>query len=143
MSLGHIYYAFTETSTFAKEYYGSIGVNTLFTPTFTFYKDYSRESQGGGDGYYMALDASQSVTLIPEYKIALFLAAHAGYNRNDFIVGKGGDLLGTAGLTIPMTSNLTMTPKVSYAVPLGDIEDPALGNQREQIYGGVSMGYTF
>ena len=78
LTVGHIYYAFMQTSTFAKEVYVSVGVSTLLSPVFTYYNDYSKQSQGGGNGRYYAFDISHSIPLIPEYKIALNLAAHAG-----------------------------------------------------------------
>ncbi len=143
LTIGHIYYAFLQSSTFAKEVYGSIGLSTFLSPVLSYYYDYSEQSQGGGDGQYLAFDISQSIMLIPEYKISLNLGAHAGYNNEDFINGKGGDLLGTAGIAVPLTPNLTMTPKVAYAVPLDDLANANDGNQRERIYGGVSMAYTF
>lgn len=143
LTVGHIYYAFMQASTFAKEAYVSVGVSTLLSPVLSYYYDYSEESQGGGDGQYLALDISHSIPLIPEYNIALNLGAHAGYNNEDFIRGDGGDLLGTAGLAIPLTPNLTFTPKIAYAVPMGDLADADDGNQRERIYGGVSMAYIF
>lgn len=143
LTVGHIYYAFMQASTFAKEAYVSVGVSTFLSPVLSYYIDYSEQSQGGGDGQYVALDISHSIPLIPEYNIALNLGAHAGYNNEDFIAGNGGDLLGTAGLAIPLTPNLTFTPKVAYAVPLGDLADASDGNQREHLYGGVSMAYVF
>jgi hypothetical protein len=143
LTVGHIYYSFMQASTFAKEVYASIGVSTFLSPVFTYYNDYSKQSQGGGNGQYYAFDISHSIPLIPEYKIALNLGAHAGYNSRDFIVGHGGDLLGTAGIAVPLTPNLTFTPKVAHAVPLGDVGDATDGNQREHIYGGVSMAYAF
>lgn len=143
LTVGHIYYAFLSPSTFAKEVYASIGLSTILSPVLSYYYDYSEQSQGGGDGQYLALDISHSVPLIPEYNINLNLGAHAGYNHEDFIAGDGGDLLGTAGIAVPLTPNLTVTPKVAYAVPLGDLADANDGNQRERIYGGVSMAYTF
>lgn len=143
LTVGHIYYAFMQTSTFAKEVYASVGIATLLSPVLSYYYDYSEQSQGGGDGQYLALDISHSIPLIPDYNVSLNLGAHAGYNNEDFIAGQGGDLLGTAGLAIPLTPNLTFTPKVAYAVPLGDLAEASDGNQRERIYGGVSMAYTF
>jgi hypothetical protein len=143
MSVGHIYYAFLDPGTFAKEVYASIGANVLLTPTFTYYRDYGRESQGSGNGSYYAFDVSQAIVLCPTYNIALNLGAHAGYNSEDFIKGHGGDLLATAGLSMPLTKNLVATPKVAYAVPLGDLGKADDGNQREQLYGGVSMAYAF
>ena len=46
LTVGHIYYAFMQTSTFAKEVYVSVGVSTLLSPVFTYYNDYSKQSQG-------------------------------------------------------------------------------------------------
>ncbi len=143
LTVGHIYYAFPGGNGFAKEVYASVGLATLLSPVLSYYYDYSNESQGGGDGHYVGFDISHSIPLIPEYNVSLNLGAHAGYNDGDFIRGEGGDLLGTAGIAVPLTPNLTLTPKVGYAVPLGDLGDAADGNQRERIYGGISMGYSF
>jgi len=144
VSLGHTYYEFPGTDTFSREFYGGIGLfNIPLSPVFTFYYDYGDEAQGGADGQYLALEVSHSFNLVEDLGVTLDLSGRVAYNKELFINGEGGDGLLNAGLTIPLNEGLTFSPDINYAVPLGDLDDPADGNQRDRFYYGFSLGCSF
>ncbi|MFH1360649.1 MAG: hypothetical protein ABIJ41_06385 [Candidatus Omnitrophota bacterium] len=143
VTVGHIYYDFPGAGTFSKETVLGLAYDTLLSPSVTWYHDYSQEAQGGGKGDYVVLDLSHSFDVIKEYGITFDLATHAGYNRKLFINGEGGDWGISAGLTLPLTKNLTLSPNVNYSVPLGDVEDENDGNYEDEFYWSVATAYTF
>ena len=144
VSAGHTYYEFPGTDTFSREFYGSIGFGNIpLSPTFTYYYDYGDEDQGGGDGKYATLDLSHSFTIEEDLGITLDLSARVGYNDELFIKGEGGDVLLSAGLSIPLTKGLNISPSVNYSIPYGDLEDSSDGNQDKEFYGGFSLAYMF
>lgn len=141
LSVGNTYYSFPEAGTYSKELYVGVGFGTLpFSPTVTYFLDYGDEDTGGGDGYYVSLGLSSSVS-VADMSIDTGLAI--GYNNKLFIAGSGYDVLATVGLPIPLKEGLTLTPVVSYAAPFGDLKDEADGNQEEITFGGVSLAYEF
>lgn len=142
-SAGHTYYEFPGIDTFSKEFYVSLGLTNMpLSPALTYYYDYGDEVQGGGDGQYVTLDVSHSFTLIEEMDVTLDLNGRVGYNKELFIAGEGGDGLVSAGLSIPLTKDLSISPSVNYAMPFGDIDDSSDGNQRDRFYYGVSLAYS-
>jgi len=144
VSVGHAYYEFPGTDTFSREFYGSIGLSAIpLSPAFTFYYDYGDENQGGGDGQYLTLEVSHSFALEEDLGISLDLSGRIGYNNELFIAGEGGDVLLSAGLTIPLAESLSISPSANYSVPYGDLKDEADGNQDEEFYGGFSLAYSF
>ena len=144
VSAGHTYYEFPGTDTFSREFYGSIGLSTIpLSPAFTFYYDYGDEDQGGGDGQYLTLEVSHSFALKEDSGISLDLSGRIGYNNELFIAGEGGDVLLSAGLTIPLAESLSISPSANYSIPYGDLKDEDDGNQDEEFYGGFSLAYSF
>ena len=144
VSLGHTYYDFPGTGSFSKEFYSAFSLTKLpLTPTITFYHDYGNHRQGGGHGQYVTLKLSQSITLIQNPDIVLNLSVVNGYNRHLFIRGNGGNTLLSAGVTVPLTANLSMTPSVNYSLTYGDLKDEDDGNQKNRFYAGVSFAYAF
>ena len=143
LSLGHVYYDFPSAGTFSKEVFVGVGYDTVLSPSLTWYHDYSRESQGGGHGDYVVLDLGHSLTLNEDYGITLDLSGHVGYNHRLFIKGDGGDVAFGAGLTLPLTESLSMSPSLNYSIPYGDLEDSADGNQDDEFYWGVGISCSF
>lgn len=143
VSVGHTYYAFPTADSYSKEWYIGVGLPVILSPSVTYYKDYGKEDQGGGDGSYLSLGISHSMALFDEPSISLDLGASVGFNDKLFIVGDGGDYNLTAGLTIPLTESLSVSPVLGYMVPFGDMEDAADGNQKKRTYGGISVGCLF
>ena len=141
LSLGHIYYDFPGINGYTKEYYLGLSYDGLLSPSVTWYHDYLEESKGGADGDYYVLALSHIFPM--GQGLSIDLSGHIGYNRGHFINGKGGDMALSAGLNIPLTENLTITPSIAYSIPYGDLEDENDGNQDKEAYGGILMGYSF
>ena len=139
-SIGHTYYDFVGSDLRSKEYYGAIALALPLSPSLYIYKDYGDEEDGGGDGMYYVLNLACS---IPLASTSLDLAGHVGYNKDLFIEGEGVDALIGAGLTVPLTSALSMKPNINYSMPFGDLEDENHGNQDEEFFGGLTLSYTF
>lgn len=137
MSLGYTYYEFPGASTNSNEAYMGFSVDTLLSPSVTVYYDFHDEDRGGGDGMYAVLSLSHSIELSED--ITLDLSGSAAYNGGLWVNGKGGDALLSAGLTIALTDNLSMSPSISYSIPWGSVEDA----NKEEVFGGVSLGYSF
>ncbi|MBU2063369.1 MAG: hypothetical protein KKF93_03145, partial [Candidatus Omnitrophica bacterium] len=144
VSLGHTNYDFPATAFYSKEWYIGIAAPKLFLkPTLTFYRDYGKEANGGGDGEYVNIGISHTLALMESPAITLDLAAGLGFNNELFIRGEGGDFLITAGLGIPLTKNAVLSPSFSYAAPFSDLKDSNDGNQKNRTYGGVSFAVNF
>lgn len=142
-SIGHTYYEFPGTDTFSKEFYVGIGLPLLLSPSFTYYYDYGDEGQGGADGEYLALEVSHSLDLIEDLGATLDLSGRVAYNNELFIDGEGGDVLLSGGLTLPLAKGLSLSPSINYAIPYGDLDDSADGNQSDRFYYGFSLSYSF
>ena len=143
VSAGHTYYAFPTADSYSKEWYIGVSLPVLLSPSVIYYKDYGKEDQGGGDGSYLNLAVSHSFTITEDPALTLDLAAGVGFNDKLFINGDGGDYSISAGLTLPLTKSLTMSPVIGYVVPFGDLKDAADGNQKKRTYGGISIGCSF
>jgi len=143
VSVGHTYYDFPGTNGYSREFYLGVGLPIFLSPTLTTYFDYGDEDNGGGDGQYVILDLSHSITLFDEPEVTLDVGTSIGYNNELFINGQGGNFLVSAGLAVPLTENLSMSPNINYSVPFGDLKDGADGNQDDRFYGGVNLAYSF
>lgn len=142
-SIGHTYYAFPTGDAYSKEWYIGVSIPVMLSPTVTYYNDYGKEDKGGGDGSYLNLAVSHSITIAEDPTITLDLGAGVGFNEKLFIQGDGGDYSLSAGLSIPLTKNLVMAPVLGYVVPFGDLKDVNDGNQKKRTYGGISLGGSF
>jgi hypothetical protein len=143
VSLGHTYYDFVDTSTFSREFYIGLSLPKLFlSPSVFFYRDYGSTENGGGSGNYTVINGFYSLP-IKNTPLSLDLSGHVGFNHNQFIDGDGGDLAFKAGLTMPLTKNLSFTPNVNYSIPFGDLADQAYGNQKSRFFGGATLAYKF
>lgn len=143
MSFGHTWYGFPETDTYTKEAYAGLALDTFLSPSFTWYGDYGDEAHGGADGNYYIFKIAHSFPVSEKYGISVDLGGELGLNDNFFMAGEGGYYAPSVGLTIPLTDNLTVTPKIAYSVPFDDLADADKGNQKEQIYGGVAIAMSF
>lgn len=143
VSVGNTWYSFPETDAYSKEAYLGFSLDTFLSPYVTWYADYEDEDQGGADGNYIAMGAGHSVTLDEETGISFDMGLEYGINYDAFIDGTGSYLLSTAGVTIPLTDKITMSPVLGYSVPFGDLEEGGGNDQSEEFYGGVSMAFNF
>ncbi|MBU1085973.1 MAG: hypothetical protein KKD05_00465 [Candidatus Omnitrophica bacterium] len=143
VSAGHTYYSFPTADSYSKEWYLGVSLPVLLSPSITYYKDYGKEDQGGGDGSYLNLAVSHSFTIVQDPAITLNLGASLGFNDKLFIAGNGSDCNLNAGLTIPLTKSLSLSPVLGYTVPSGDLKAADDGNQKKRTYGGISLGCSF
>ena len=111
------------------------------SPSLTWNHDYLDEEKGGGDGDYYVLALSHSFSL--KKGSSLDISGHVGYNDGLVIEGTGGDIAISAGLSVPLTENLTITPNLNYSVPFGDLEDEKDGGEDKKLFGGLVMAYDF
>lgn len=142
LSVGHIYYEFSGSDTFSKEYFLGVAYGSFLNPSLFYYHDYGDEDQGGGDGNYVVLNLAQSLPLLPDYGVTLDLSGHIGYNDELYMAGQGGDLLASAGVTVPLTGNLKMQPNVNWSHPMDDLRDDAFANQPDAAYMGINFNYS-
>ncbi|MCM8813266.1 MAG: hypothetical protein NC924_04940 [Candidatus Omnitrophica bacterium] len=143
VSLGHTYYDFPGTKTYSKEVYLGFALpEAPLSPSLKYFHDYADEDSGG-DGDYILAAIAYSLPLVEAQGITLDLSASLGFNRELFIEGDGGDAGLAAGIGLPLTGNLKLTPKIGYAIPFGDLEDAQDGNQKARFYSGISLAGSF
>ena len=142
VSGGLTYYDFPAADGASREFYVGLGFDTLLEPSFTWYHDFGDEDSGGGDGDYIIGELSYSHPF-KNTPVSLDLSGHVGYNNELFIRGQGGDVGLTAGLTVTLYKNCTLTPNINYSIPFGDLKDADDGDQDNQFYGGVVLAYSF
>jgi hypothetical protein len=151
-SLGHTYYDFPEAvpadgapKGFSREVYAGLTFTKLFlTPSLYYYYDYGKKEEGRGEGSYTVLNLTYSKPFkVQDISMSLDLAGHLGHNNKQYYRGKGGDAGLTAGVTIPLTKNLSCKPNISYAVPWGNLSDKGNGNQKNRFYSGIYLSYSF
>lgn len=143
VSVGNTWYSFPEADGYSKEAYLGLSLDTFLSPYVTWYVDYEKEDQGGANGNYIAMGIGHSFNLNEDLGITLDLGMEYGINNDAFIVGKGSYLLSTAGVTIPLTEKITMTPSIGYSLPFDDLKEGGGNDQDEQFYGGVSLAFSF
>ncbi len=142
LSAGYTYYDFPASDLHSQEFYIGTTLNTLLSPSLTWYRDFGDEDSGGGDGDYIVLALSHSLPL-GKSPITLDLSGHVGYNNELFINGEGGDVAIGVGLTIPLTEKISLIPNINYSMPFGGLEDSNDGNQDDQFYGGFTLAFSF
>jgi len=147
--LGYIYYALTGFND-TQEIYLSTSYSTLLNPTLTIYYDYDE-----GNGAFIVASVSHSFDV---YKgSSLKLGASASYNIENKVMGfdeeneefsnfYNGEV--SAGLSIPLTKSISITPKVAYSFPLSDDAEDALerisnDGQQDVFYGGINLTLSF
>jgi hypothetical protein len=139
---GYIYYNFPAAKSNSQEFFLGVSLDTILSPSFTWFHDFENEAKGGGKGDYLLLEISHSMP-ISDMPVSFDLSAHAGYNNKLFIDGKGGDIGLGAGLTFTLTQNCTLSPAVKYSIPLGDLSKADDGNQKKEFYGGAVLAIGF
>jgi hypothetical protein len=147
--LGYIYYALTGFND-TQEIYFSTSYSTLLNPTLTIYYDYDE-----GNGAFVVASVSHSIDV---YRgSSLKLGASASYNIENKVMGfdedeekfsnfYNGEV--SAGLSIPLTKSISITPKVAYSFPLSNDAKDALerisnDGQQDVFYGGINLAINF
>ncbi|GBE13909.1 bacterial protein of unknown function [bacterium BMS3Bbin14] len=152
-TLGYIYYGL-EGARDSQEFYGSISLDTLLSPTLTVYREFSNYP-----GWYTTLGISHSFALSD--KISLDLGAQASYlvvddastladpdNPGDAYSDFHDGLI-SAAVTIPVTQYVTVTPELYYSFALSNTASDVMkassasGNDDNFLYGGVSIGFSY
>jgi hypothetical protein len=148
-SAGYIYYAFSGAND-TQEVYLSTSYSTLLNPTLTIYYDYDE-----GNGAFVIAAISHSFEVFKGS--SLKLGASASYNINNKVMGfdeNGDDFSNfyngelSAGLSIPITKAISITPKVAYSFPLSaDAEEAIKGlsddGDKDILYGGINVTLSF
>lgn len=146
---GYIYYAF-DGGNDTQEFYLSGSYDTLLSPALTVYYDYDE-----GNGAFIVASVKHSVSLPND--LALNLGAYASYNIRNKVMGLNddGDRFSnfynaefSAGLTIPLTKALSLTPKIAYSFFLSSDGKEALDGisddgKQDIIYGGLNLTLSF
>ena len=143
ISLGHTYYDFVDTDTFSREFYLGLTLKELlFSPSVFCYRDYGRSEDGGGEGTYILISGSKSIP-IKNRAFTLDLGAHAGFNHELFIAGDGGDLGFKLGVNMPLAKDLIFSPNINFSHPFSDLRNQNDGNQKDRVYCGCTLTYSF
>lgn len=142
---GHTWYAFPEYNTSSKEFFFTLAFPVLLSPSLSFFHDYEdgKELNTDGTGNYYNLNLSYSLPLFQQHGVSLELATAVGYVDGQWLSGQGWHVTPTLGLKIPLTPNVSITPTIGYNIPFEDLEDPAIGNQPDRLFGGVKTAFTF
>lgn len=155
LSGGFIYYALDGVDD-SREFYVSLSVNTLLSPTISVYREVAHLPS-----WYVNLGLSHSFEL-PK-GISLDLSASAGYyssDDDDFVeLDKDGNPTGdkyhalhdgklSLGLTVPIMQYLRVAPSLSYSFPLSSKADDLLtatsiSHKSDFLYGGVTASFSF
>jgi len=149
LNVGYIYYAFDGFND-TQEVYAAVAYDTILKPKLTVYYDFDE-----GNGAYILASVGHSFSLVKD--IALNLGASASYNINNKIMGldEDGDDFSdfyngelTASVGIPVTKNISITPKIAYSFALSDDAEDAIkgvnyGDESSILYGGVNLTLSF
>jgi uncharacterized protein (TIGR02001 family) len=144
LGAGYIYYDLKNADD-TREIYLEAGYDTYLSPTITVYRDIDLVP-----GYYCSFSLSHSIDLPAE--IALDLSGSFGYyiSKNDSIFEGDTDKrynglqdgLFSAGLKIPITKYMTVTPTLSYSFALSDKAKTMLGAS-SNTFGGIIVSFSF
>jgi len=143
VSLGHTYYDFVDTDTFSREaYVGVTFPKLLFSPSVFYYRDYGNPEDGGGEGSYTLISGAYSIP-IANSGFKIDLGANVGLNHELFLNGDGGNVGLKAGIFVPLTKQLSVSPNVNYSIPFGDLANENDANQKSRFFGGATFVYSF
>jgi len=152
-SVGYIYYALDALDD-SQEIFASAALKTILKPTLTVYRDFDAY-----EGWYITLGVAHSFTIHND--ITLDLGAQGSYlsaddettfadpNDSSSAYSDFHDGTLSAGLTIPVSNLIVVTPKISYTFALsGDAKDLIGGASKEGdddnfVYGGISVSMSF
>jgi hypothetical protein len=155
LEAGFVYYALDALDDW-KEFYLSMGLDTILAPTITVYREISKNQ-----GWYINLGVSHSFELPRE--MTLDLGGYVSYwkSDNDNMVKYNSDLSATSerfsgfheglvsvGLNIPFWKYFTVTPAIAYAFPLShqadnEMQALSLDEKANHVFGGVTLSIAF
>ena len=145
---GMIYYDFVRQNSENLDYWEWYGVFTLsdlpLSPHFGAYYGRPKRGSNGGEGWNTTFGVSHSVelgglTFCGSDPLALDLAADVWYNGGQYNVDTGWSHATFGGsITIPLPSNLELTPGVWYQA---SFEDEI--NDEDEFWATLSLAYTW
>ena len=139
VSAGHTRYDFPAAggNVHSQEYYLGVSLDTVLSPSLVFYKDYGDEADGGGDGLYVQVGISETLSLSDS--LSVDISGTYGYNDKLFISGTGSDIGVGIGLSMSINEKLTLAPAINYSMPMGDLKDVSDGNQESELSAGITV----
>ena len=142
----------------SQDVYVSLGLNVLLNPTLTVYREVAHDLY-----WYLVLDISHEFPLTEKLSLELCASAAylAGNDKDEYpeVDGEGNETGhefdnfhdGTLTVNLPYTvsESFTITPTLSYTVPLCDEARREMdyfsmtGKDHNFVYGGVNFAYSF
>lgn len=138
-SLGNIYYNFPGRKASNSEYYFGLQFESLpFTPNLIYYADYTT-----GRGSYLSLDLVKTFPVDTKGLVQFSLGAHAGYNNQLLIRGRGEDVSIIGDLGLRLTERLGLSLVAGQTLPFDGLADSNDGNQKSQSFCGIRIGAEY
>ncbi len=139
--VGYIYYGL-DAAADSQEIYISLGMNVLFSPGFTVYREMAYYP-----GWYFNLGVAHSIELTKS-GIALDISGAIGYLDADGAGGYLCDGLISLGLTLPVSDYFSLGPMIYYSVHLSEkaydaIEAGSADGGANHVYGGATLSFEF
>jgi hypothetical protein len=150
---GYIFYTFPDSDFDTSEIYLGVSYDTMLSPSATLYYDIDE-----GDGAFLVLAIGHSLNLTET--IVLNLGASASYNFSNKVMGPSengdedfsdfynGEV--SASVSIPITDNISIEPKIAYSAALSDDAESAIkgldatGKDDDAfVYGGINVTLSF
>ena len=138
--VGWIYYN-VDGAADTQELYVSVSVDTLLSPTLTYYTDIAHLP-----GSYATLGISHSLPIAEG--LALDLGAQVGYLDDEADYSEFHDGLLSASMTFTINDYVSVTPELYYSFALSNEAETAIAavsydTDDSHIYGGVSASLAF
>lgn len=140
LSFGNAYYVYDGTPD-TNELYVACSLNTLLSPTLKVYYDWDESNE---TGIWATFAVSHSFSLMEN--LGLTLGGTIGYNGENYSTSEAYSDFQMAELraAIDWTINksFTLTPALTYSVPLSDDAED-LGGIEEEVLAGLTVTYAF
>jgi uncharacterized protein (TIGR02001 family) len=138
--VGWIYYN-VDGAADTQELYATISVDTLLSPTLTYYTDIAHLP-----GSYVTLGISHSLPVAEG--LALDLGAQVGYLDDEADYSELHDGLLSASMTFALNDYVSLTPELYYSLALSSEAETAIqavsyDGDDSHVYGGVSASLAF
>ncbi|MBU1419082.1 MAG: hypothetical protein KKD01_04355 [Proteobacteria bacterium] len=146
-TLGWIYYDtdgfYGDSPTHNQELFANLALDLPLNPTVGVYSEIET-----GSAWYTSFNLSHSFNVYKDWSLDVGGWVSYLYNKaEDFSAFHDGNLW--TGLTIPLNSYFSVTPKIQYSFPLSSDSDDRLkansfnGNDAQFLYGGIIFDLTF
>ena len=139
--LGWIYYALDGTYD-TQEWYGTLSYDVITAPSLTIYYD----TDNFAGGWYANLGFGHSIMIGEKYSLDLGLAFGYLDDNEGYAELHDGNI--SASMSFPVGKYASITPELYYSFALTSeakdyIKDPALSDDANFFYGGVSASFSF